>query len=123
MSAPSHVLPVYAPPPQVFTHGQGALLYAEDGRSYLDFIAGIAVNALGYNHPRLVEALKSQAEKLWHTSNMFRVPDQARLADRYCELTFADRVFFTNSGTEAIECALKWRGAFIIITAHPSGSM
>jgi len=112
MSAPSHVLPVYAPPPQVFTHGQGALLYAEDGRSYLDFIAGIAVNALGYNHPRLVEALKSQAEKLWHTSNMFRVPDQARLADRYCELTFADRVFFTNSGTEAIECALKMARRF-----------
>ena len=103
----SHILPVYAPPPEVFDRGEGVRLYTEDGKAYLDFISGISVNALGYGHKAVVQALKDQADKLWHTSNMFQVKGQKRLADRYCELTFADRVFFTNSGTEAIECALK----------------
>ncbi len=102
-----HILPVYRPPEEVFVEGEGAYLFTEDGRRYLDFIAGIAVNALGHSHPALVAALRDQAGKLWHTSNMFRVKGQEDLADKICRDTFADRVFFTNSGTEAIECAIK----------------
>lgn len=102
-----HIMPVYRPPEQAFVRGEGARLFTEDGTAYLDFIAGIAVSSLGHSHPALVEALKSQAEKLWHTSNMFRVPAGEELADKMCARTFADRVFFTNSGTEAVECALK----------------
>lgn len=102
-----HILPVYRPPEEVFVEGQGAYLFTEDGRRYLDFIAGIAVTALGHAHPALVEALRDQAGKLWHTSNMFRVKGQEELADKICRDTFADRVFFTNSGTEAVECAIK----------------
>jgi acetylornithine/N-succinyldiaminopimelate aminotransferase len=104
---PGHVMEVYAPPPLDIERGEGVRLYAKDGRAYLDFIAGIAVNSLGYGHPNVVAALKAQADKLWHISNMFRVPGQQELADAYCASTFADRVFFTNSGTEAIECAIK----------------
>ena len=107
MSTREHLLPVYAPPPEVFERGEGVRLFTDDGRTYLDFIAGIAVSALGHSHPAMVDALKSQAEKLWHTSNMFRVPAGEELSAKYCEATFADRVFFTNSGTEAIEAALK----------------
>ncbi|MBI1340381.1 acetylornithine/succinylornithine family transaminase [bacterium] len=98
---------VYGPGPVVFERGEGVRLYDRDGRAWLDFIAGIAVNGFGHAHPKLVAALTEQAGKLWHTSNMFRIPGQERLAERYCELTFADRVFFTNSGSEAIECAIK----------------
>ena len=101
------MLPVYAPPEEVFVRGEGMRLYTEDGTAYLDFIAGIAVNALGHAHPKMVAALKDQADKLWHTSNMFRVPAGEELAEKYGANTFADQVFFTNSGTEAIECALK----------------
>ena len=108
MSDPrQHIMPVYNPPEETFVRGEGARLFTEDGTAYLDFIAGIAVTALGHAHPALVEALKSQADKLWHTSNMFRVPAAEQLADKICARTFADRVFFTNSGTEAVECALK----------------
>ncbi len=108
MSDPrEHIMPVYRPPEQVFTHGEGNYLIAENGERYLDFIAGIAVNALGHAHPAMVEALQTQAGKLWHTSNMFRIPAAEQLADKICRDTFADRVFFTNSGTEAIECAIK----------------
>lgn len=102
-----HILPVYRPPEEVFVQGEGAYLFTEEGRRYLDFIAGIAVNALGHAHPAMIEALRDQAGKLWHTSNMFRVKGQEELADKICRDTFADRVFFTNSGTEAIECAVK----------------
>lgn len=102
-----HIMPVYRPPEEVFVEGKGAYLFAEDGSRYLDFIAGIAVTALGHAHPALVDALRDQAGKLWHTSNMFRVPAAEQLADKICRDTFADRVFFTNSGTEAIECAIK----------------
>ena len=102
-----HLFPTYAPPKLTFERGEGAWLIDTAGNRYLDFIAGISVTALGHSHPKLVAALKDQAEKIWHLSNMFDVPGQAALADRYCALTFADRVFFTNSGTEAIECALK----------------
>ncbi|MEM5517919.1 aspartate aminotransferase family protein [Henriciella sp. AS95] len=108
MSDPrAHIMPVYAPPEEAFVRGEGVRLYTEGGEEYLDFIAGIAVNALGHAHPKLVEALQEQAGKLWHLSNMFRVKAGEELADKMCARTFADRVFFTNSGTEAVECALK----------------
>ncbi|MEL6323771.1 MAG: aspartate aminotransferase family protein [Pseudomonadota bacterium] len=102
-----HIMPVYAPPEEIFERGEGARLFTKDGTAYLDFIAGIAVSALGHSHPALVGALTDQAQKLWHTSNMFRVEAGEHFADKICARTFADRVFFTNSGTEAIECALK----------------
>ncbi|MEL7547399.1 MAG: aspartate aminotransferase family protein [Pseudomonadota bacterium] len=102
-----HIMPVYSPPEIVFERGEGARLFTESGESYLDFIAGIAVSALGHSHPAMVDALKAQADKLWHTSNMFRIPQGEELAAKICNDTFADRVFFTNSGTEAVECALK----------------
>jgi acetylornithine/N-succinyldiaminopimelate aminotransferase len=101
------ILPVYGPSPVVFERGEGVRLYDEKGKAYLDFIAGIAVNALGHCHPVLVKALTDQANKLWHTSNMYRVPGQERLAQRYVDLTFADRAFFTNSGSEAVETCIK----------------
>ncbi len=109
MSDPrQHIMPVYRPPEEAFERGEGVRLMTEDGTSYLDFVAGIAVSALGHSHPAMVEALQTQAAKLWHTSNMFRVPAAEELSRKMCErLPFADRVFFTNSGTEAIECALK----------------
>ncbi len=101
------VLPVYGPSPVVFERGEGVRMYDDKGKPYLDFIAGIAVNALGHCHPALVKALSEQANKLWHTSNMFRVPGQERLAQRYVDLTFADFAFFTNSGAESIEGCIK----------------
>lgn len=101
------MLPVYAPPKEVFERGEGMRLFTEEGDAYLDFISGIAVNALGHAHPKMVAALTEQSQKLWHLSNMFRVPAGEELAEKYCKHTFADQVFFTNSGTEAIECALK----------------
>ena len=109
MSDPrQHIMPVYRPPEEAFERGDGVRLITEDGKTYLDFVAGIAVSALGHSHPAMVEALQTQAGKLWHTSNMFRVPAGEELARKMCaRLPFADRVFFTNSGTEAIECALK----------------
>ncbi len=108
MSDPrQHIMPVYRPPEEAFERGEGVHLFTQDGKEYLDFIAGIAVSALGHAHPAMVEALQTQAGKLWHTSNMFRVPAAEELADKMCRDTFADRVFFTNSGTEAVECALK----------------
>ena len=101
------VLPVYGPSPVVFERGEGVRMYDDKGKPYLDFIAGIAVNALGHCHPVLVKALGDQAGKLWHTSNMFRVPGQERLAQRYVDLTFADYAFFTNSGADSIEGCIK----------------
>lgn len=106
-NARQHMMPVYNPPAEVFERGEGAHLFTEDGKQYLDFIAGIAVNALGHSHPDLIAALKAQTDKLWHLSNMFRTPGAEQLAEKICARTFADRVFFTNSGTEAVECALK----------------
>jgi len=101
------VLPTYAREDLAFIRGEGPYLFAEDGTRYLDFAAGIAVNALGHAHPALVAALAEQAAKLWHTSNLYRVPGQERLAKRLVAATFADTVFFGNSGVEAIECAIK----------------
>jgi len=102
-----HIMGVYARAPLAFERGEGSRLYTEDGEAYLDCMAGIAVNALGHSHPRLVQAVKDQAEKLWHTSNIFRIPNQEKLAKLLTDKTFADVCFFTNSGTEAIECAIK----------------
>lgn len=104
---PAPLMDTYNPPDLVFERGEGVRLTTTDGDTYLDFIAGISVNALGHSHPALVAALTEQAGKLWHLSNMYKVPGQTELAAAYCADTFADRVFFTNSGTEAIECALK----------------
>ncbi len=101
------ILPTYARAPMTFVRGEGAYLYDESGADYLDFTAGIAVNVVGHAHPYLIEALTEQAQKLWHTSNLVRIPNQERLADRLVASTFADKVFFTNSGAEAIECAIK----------------
>jgi len=106
-AAESHILPVYSPPEQIFVRGEGCWLWDDKGEKYLDCIAGIAVNALGHAAPVLVKALNEQAAKLWHTSNMFKVKGQEELAAKYTRDSFADVVFFTNSGTEAIEGALK----------------
>jgi acetylornithine/N-succinyldiaminopimelate aminotransferase len=102
-----HILGVYNRAPLAFERGEGARLYTAQGEAYLDCLAGIATTGLGHANPKLVAALKAQAEKLWHVSNIFRIPGQEKLASALCEATFADVVFFTNSGTEAIECALK----------------
>ena len=98
---------VYSRTPLAFERGEGVRLFSTEGEVYLDCVAGIAVNGLGHAHPRLVQALKDQADKLWHVSNIFTIPGQEALAARLCEATFADVVFFTNSGTEAVELALK----------------
>lgn len=101
------VLPVYSRVDLAFERGEGAYLYTADGRRYLDFASGIAVTSLGHAHPHLVEALIHQGKKLWHTSNVFRIPGQELLAKRLIDATFADTAFFTNSGAEAVECGIK----------------
>jgi acetylornithine/N-succinyldiaminopimelate aminotransferase len=100
-------MPVYSRADIQFERGQGAYLFDTEGRKYLDFASGIAVTSLGHCHPTLVAALNEQGAKLWHTSNLFRVPGQEKLAARLTGLTFADTVFFTNSGVEAWECGVK----------------
>ena len=106
-TAQSHLMGVYSRASLAFERGEGVRLYSTEGDAYLDCVAGIAVNGLGHAHPKLVKALKDQAEKLWHVSNIYRIPEQEALADRLCAETFADVAFFTNSGTEAVELALK----------------
>jgi len=101
------ILPTYNRAPLSFERGEGSWLIATDGTRYLDFGAGIAVNALGHAHPALVAALTEQAGKLWHLSNLYEIPEQKALADALVARTFADTVFFTNSGTEACELAVK----------------
>lgn len=103
----SHLLPTYSRVDLAFERGEGAWLITADGKRYLDFTSGVAVNALGHAHPHMVEAITAQAQKLWHTSNLFRIPEGEKLAARLCDLSFADYVFFQNSGTEAIECSIK----------------
>ncbi|WP_299131556.1 aspartate aminotransferase family protein [uncultured Amaricoccus sp.] len=103
----SSVLPTYARAPLSFVRGEGPWLIEEGGDRYLDLGAGIAVCLLGHAHPALVKALEDQGRLLWHTSNLYRIPNQEALAARLVEATFADTVFFTNSGTETIECAVK----------------
>ena len=101
------VLPTYARNELAFDRGEGAYLFATNGRKYLDFASGIAVTGLGHSHPHLVKTLIEQGQKLWHCSNLFQIPDQERLAERLVANTFADSVFFGNSGAEAVELALK----------------
>ncbi|TGD42075.1 aspartate aminotransferase family protein [Pseudotabrizicola sediminis] len=103
----SAVLPTYNRAPLAFVSGSGSWLMSEDGSRYLDLGAGIAVNALGHAHPALVETLTAQGQKLWHVSNIYRIPEQEHLAELLVDRTFADTVFFTNSGTEAAELAIK----------------
>jgi acetylornithine/N-succinyldiaminopimelate aminotransferase len=102
-----HIMGVYNRAQLAFERGRGARLYTAEGEEYLDCLAGIATTGLGHAHPKLVQALKDQGEKLWHVSNIFRIPGQEQLAARLCEVTGLDAVFFTNSGAESIECALK----------------
>jgi acetylornithine/N-succinyldiaminopimelate aminotransferase len=100
-------MPTYQRADLAFERGEGAYLFATDGRRYLDFASGIAVTGLGHSHPHLVAALTEQAKKVWHVSNLYHVPAQQRLAERLVAASFADSVFFCNSGAEAIECGLK----------------
>jgi acetylornithine/N-succinyldiaminopimelate aminotransferase len=112
-------MPTYARADIEFERGEGCYLFDASGRRYLDFAAGVAVCSLGHVHPHLVAALTEQAHKVWHTSNLFRVPGQEKLAKRLVELTFADTVFFTNSGVEAWECGVKLSRKFQSATGHP----
>ncbi|MEP9352717.1 aspartate aminotransferase family protein [Xanthobacter sp. KR7-65] len=113
------VLPTYARIDLEFERGEGCWLVTTDGRRFLDFTAGIAVNVLGHAHPYLAEALAEQAKKLWHTSNLFRIPGGEKLADRMKASTFADTMFFTNSGAEALECAIKMARKYQYASGHP----
>jgi acetylornithine/N-succinyldiaminopimelate aminotransferase len=100
-------MPTYARADLAFERGEGVWLVATDGERYLDFAGGVAVNVLGHAHPHLIAALTEQAQKVWHVSNLYRVPEAERLADRLCAETFADTVFFSNSGAEAMEATIK----------------
>ena len=114
-----HLMGVYNRAPLAVDRGQGARLWSTDGTEYLDCVMGISTNALGHAHPALVQAVKDQAEKLWHVSNIFKISGQEALADALCEKSFADVVFFTNSGTEAVECALKTARKFHAANGQP----
>ncbi len=115
----SSLLPTYARADLAFERGEGAWLISTKGERFLDFGAGIAVASLGHANPALVEALTHQAQKLWHTSNLFEIPEAERLAKCLTEVTFADLVFFTNSGAEAIEGALKTARKYQFVSGHP----
>jgi acetylornithine/N-succinyldiaminopimelate aminotransferase len=106
-SAESHLLPVFARADVAFDRGEGCWLIATNGDRYLDFGSGVAVNGLGHCHPHLVAAMTAQLSKVWHVSNLYKIPDGERLATRLCEASFADVAFFANSGAEAVECAIK----------------
>ena len=103
----TNILPTYPRSNLEFSHGQGSYLYEKSGEKFLDFGTGIAVNSLGYSHPYINTKLNEQAEKLWHLSNVYKIPEQELLAKRLCDLCFADYVFFCNSGTEAVEASIK----------------
>jgi len=115
----SAVLGAYARTDVEFDRGEGAWLVAASGECYLDFAAGVAVNILGHAHPHLVAALTEQARKLWHTSNLYRIAGQERLAERLCSVTFADKVFFANSGAEAVEASIKMARKYHSHLGHP----
>jgi acetylornithine/N-succinyldiaminopimelate aminotransferase len=103
----SALLPTYVRSELSFARGEGAYLFTAEGERYLDFASGVAVTALGHAHPHLVKALTEQAKKVWHVSNLHRIPEQERLAERLCAASFADMAFFANSGAEAVECSIK----------------
>ena len=109
----------YARSDLAFERGEGMRLYDQHGREFLDFHSGIAVNALGHGDPHLVAALKAAADKVWHTSNVFTIPEQERLGQRLVDSTFADKVFFTNSGAEALECAIKTARHYFFAKGQP----
>jgi len=115
----SHLLPTYARVDLAFERGEGAWLFTADGEKYLDFTSGVAVNALGHAHPYLVSALEVQAKKVWHVSNLYRIPEGEKLADRLCAATFADTVFFQNSGAEAVECSIKMARKYQSVSGKP----
>jgi acetylornithine/N-succinyldiaminopimelate aminotransferase len=115
----SAVLPTYARIDLNFERGEGPWLITDKGERYLDFAGGIAVNVLGHSHPHLVQALQNQAARLWHTSNLYRIPEGERLARRLADLCFADMMFFTNSGAEALECAIKTARKYHAVTGRP----
>ena len=112
-------MPTYARVDLAFERGEGAWLFTAKGERYLDFTSGVAVNALGHAHPHLVKALTEQAHKVWHVSNLYRIPEGEKLADRLCAMTFADTVFFQNSGAEAIECAIKMARKYQSASGRP----
>lgn len=113
------VLPTYARAEVSFERGEGAWLISTDGKKYLDFGSGVAVNALGHTHPALVKAISEQAQKLWHVSNLYRIPEGERLAQRLIDNSFADTAFFQNSGAEAMECSLKMARKYHAVSGHP----
>ena len=113
------LLPTYNRTDVAFVRGEGSYLFAEDGKRYLDFGAGIAVSAFGHANPRMLKALTDQAQLLWHTSNLYRVPGQESLSQKLVAATFADTCFFTNSGTEAIELAIKMARRYHFANGHP----
>jgi acetylornithine/N-succinyldiaminopimelate aminotransferase len=115
----SHLLPTYARVDLAFDRGEGAWLIATNGERYLDFTSGVAVNALGHAHPHLVKAVTEQANKVWHVSNLYRIPEAERIADRLCAASFADMVFFGNSGAEAMECAIKMARKYQSVSGRP----
>jgi acetylornithine/N-succinyldiaminopimelate aminotransferase len=115
----SAILPTYARANLAFERGEGVWLYTADGERYLDFGGGIAVSSVGHSHPHLVEALTEQARKLWHTSNVYTIPLGEKLAERLANLTFADVTFFTNSGAEALEGAIKMARKYHSANGHP----
>ncbi len=118
-TAATHLMPVFARADLAFQKGEGVWLTATNGERYLDFTSGVAVNALGHAHPHLVAALQEQATRLWHMSNLFSSPDGERLASRLCAASFADTVFFANSGAEAMECAIKVTRKYHAAKGHP----
>src|SRR5882724_8109874 len=115
----AHLLPAFARVDLAFDHGEGCWLTATNGERYLDFTSGIAVNALGHAHPKVADAIATQAHKAIHVSNLFRVPEQEKLADRLCAECFADYVFFANSGAEAMEGAIKAARKFHAVNGQP----
>ncbi len=120
MGKEQHTFDIYAPPKIEFARGEGCWLHDTNGNSYLDCTSGIAVNSLGHGHPHLVETLKREADNIWHLSNLFEIPGQAKLASRLCDNSFADRVFFTNSGAEAMECSIKTARRYHYAQGNPN---
>ena len=119
MSGSAALFETFARAPLAFERGEGSWLITESGERYLDFAGGIAVNSLGHSHPHLVKALTEQASKVWHVSNLYEIPGQARLGERLAAATFADKVFFTNSGAEALECAIKTARRYQYVNGAP----
>ena len=112
-------MPTFARVNLAFERGEGVWLTATNGERYLDFTSGVAVNALGHAHPHLVAALTEQAQKLWHVSNLYEIPESERVAQRLCAASFADFVFFCNSGAEAMEGAIKCARKYHYVDGHP----